>query len=80
MLPKILTEIGTAITHRRGVLQLTQEKLSEVSGVALRTIREVEQGTGNPSLGTLIRLFEVLGLDIIVQMKSKALPGLGLSK
>lgn len=78
MLPEILSEIAFAVRRRREVLKITQEHLSELSGVALRTIRDVEQGTGNPSIATLVQLFEVVGLDIKIQVQDKGLPTPGL--
>jgi transcriptional regulator with XRE-family HTH domain len=73
MLPNTLSEIATAVKRRREVLRITQEHLASVSKVALRTIREVEQGTGNPSLETLVRLFEVLGLELKINVQAKGL-------
>jgi putative transcriptional regulator len=79
MLPDKVIEIGKLLRSRREVLKITQEQLSSVSRVALRTIREIEQGTGNPSLDTMINLFEPLGLEIDIHVKRKGgLPTLGL--
>ncbi|HJV20082.1 MAG TPA: helix-turn-helix domain-containing protein [Sediminibacterium sp.] len=73
MLPNTLIEIGKTVSNRRDTLKITQEKLAAISGVSLRTIREVEQGSGNPSMETLDKLFEALGLEIMVQIKNKGL-------
>lgn len=73
MLPNTLIEIGKTVSNRRDTLKITQEKLAAISGVSLRTIREVEQGSGNPSMETLDKLFETLGLEIMVQIKNKGL-------
>ena len=51
------------------MLDLRQEDLAEMSGVTSRTIYQLENGAGNPSLQTLEKLFRILGLEIIVQVK-----------
>ena len=78
MLPNTITYIGQIICKRREVLKITQDRLSAISNVSLRTIREVEQGTGNPSLETLNKLFDILGLELIVRIKNKDLPTPGI--
>jgi transcriptional regulator with XRE-family HTH domain len=61
--------MGELIKKRRDYLRLRQEDLSELSGINMRTIHLVEQGRGNPSLGTLRKLSEILGLEIILEVK-----------
>lgn len=63
------TEIGHSIKARRESLRLRQEDLAEMSGVATKTIHLVEAGTGNPSIETLQKLAEILGLEILLQVK-----------
>jgi hypothetical protein len=43
----LLSEVRMFIKARRKMLKLTQQELSEKSGVGLRFIRELEQGTKN---------------------------------
>ncbi|WP_026998159.1 helix-turn-helix domain-containing protein [Flectobacillus major] len=62
-------EIGRKIRSRRKVLKVRQNDLAEISGVALRTIVAIERGEGNPSLDTLLKLAEVLGLVLVVDIK-----------
>jgi len=64
-----LKEIGELIKKRREFLNLRQEDLSELSKVTIKTIHLVEQGSGNPSFETLSKLSEVLGLEILLQVK-----------
>jgi transcriptional regulator with XRE-family HTH domain len=79
MLPDTLQQIGVSIRKRRDVLKITQDQLSMLSGVAVRTIRELEQGSGNPSLETVDKLFNELGLEIKVGVQNKGLPTIGLT-
>jgi transcriptional regulator with XRE-family HTH domain len=55
---------------RREVLRLTQEALAELSGVGLRTLKQLESGKGNPTLLTIEKLADVLGLELMLQVKS----------
>lgn len=58
-----------AIKERREMLKVTQETLAELSGVGLRTLKQFESGKGNPTLKTLQKLADVLGLDVCLQIK-----------
>jgi len=59
------------IKERRESLQVTQETLAELSGVGLRTVKQLESGKGNPTLNTLQKLGDALGLEIIMKVKNK---------
>lgn len=64
-----LSEIAKTIRTRREHLKLRQEDLAEMSGVATKTIHSVEAGTSNPSIETLVKLADILGLEIVIQVK-----------
>lgn len=60
------------IKERREMLHVTQESLAEISGVGLRTLKQFESGKGNPTLQTLQKLCEVLGLEITLELKKRS--------
>lgn len=60
---------GKLIKERRAVLGLTQQDLADYSGLSLRIIKSVESEKGNPSLNTLEKIAEVLGLELIMKVK-----------
>ncbi|MEE0804699.1 MAG: helix-turn-helix domain-containing protein [Prevotellamassilia sp.] len=62
-------EYGNLIKERRAVLGLTQQDLADYSGLSLRIIKSVESEKGNPSLNTLEKIAEVLGLELIMKVK-----------
>jgi transcriptional regulator with XRE-family HTH domain len=64
-----LKSIGEQITKRRAQLKLRQEDLAEMSGVTVRSIYNLEQGNGNPSFETWNKICNVLGMEIIVQIR-----------
>lgn len=61
--------LGQQIKDRRKILKVRQEDLAEISGVALRTVIGIERGEGNPSLETLIKVAQVLGMEIQLSVK-----------
>lgn len=56
--------------ERREALQVTQEKLAELSGVGLRTLKQFESGKGNPTLLTIQKISEVLGMELCLKVKN----------
>lgn len=64
------TELTKTIKKRREVLQVTQETLAELSGVGLRTLKQFESGKGNPTLLTLQKIADVLGMEVSLKLKN----------
>ncbi len=62
-------EIGELIQKRRTFLYLKQEDLAEMSQISPKSIYLLEQGKGNPSIDTLNKIFEVLGLEFLIRIK-----------
>jgi putative transcriptional regulator len=60
--------IGETVKKRRESLGYTQNDVSEISGVAERTIRSIEGGE-NTNLSNLVKVMDVLGLELSVQIK-----------
>ncbi len=58
-----------ALKDRREALKVNQEYLAELSGVSLRTLKAIESGKGNPTLDTLNKLAEVLGMELKLEVK-----------
>jgi Predicted transcriptional regulator with C-terminal CBS domains len=64
------TELTKTIKDRREALQVTQETVAELSGVGLRTLKQFESGKGNPTLLTLQKIADVLGLELTLTVKN----------
>ena len=62
-------EVSTILKERRATLNISQLELSEMAGVSLATIKDLERGLGNPSLKTVERIAVVLGLEIQLTLK-----------
>lgn len=61
--------IVETLKMRRNRLQVNQESLALLTGVSLRTIKQLESGKGNPTLETIQKLADVLGLEIRLEIK-----------
>lgn len=59
------------IKEKRLLLQFTQQKVADTAGISLRTIKLIENESGNPSLSTLTKICQVLGLEIVIRKKKK---------
>lgn len=60
---------GELIKKRRALLGLTQQDLSDYTGLSVRIIKSVELEKSNPSLSTLEKIAVVLGLEIVMKVK-----------
>lgn len=58
------------IKKRRDNLNVTQDLLADLSGVGLRTLKQFESGKGNPTLETLNKLGNALGMELIFRVKN----------
>ena len=61
--------IGQQIRERRKDLKINQAKLAQLSGIGLNSLSRLESGKGNPTLGSLQKIAEVLGFELIFVIK-----------
>lgn len=55
--------------ERREVLSLTQQDLAEMAHVGVATVKDIERGQGNPSLSTIKKILDILGVELIFQVR-----------
>ena len=58
---------GKQISERRKQLGISQQTLADLAGVGINTLVAMERGTGNPSLHTLLKVLDCLGLVITIK-------------
>jgi transcriptional regulator with XRE-family HTH domain len=63
------THLLKSLKERREQLGVTQEQLAEVAAVALRTVKALDSGKGNPTVSTLIKLADVLGMELKLEVR-----------
>jgi transcriptional regulator with XRE-family HTH domain len=56
--------IGSRVRQERQARQWTLDKLAEVADVSRRMVINVEQGSANPSIATLLRISDALGVGL----------------
>ena len=56
--------LSEVIKNRRKTLAISQQDLAEMAGIGLATIKDIERGKGNPSMATVSKIMEVLGMEI----------------
>ena len=62
-------KIGTSIRERRSQLGITQQNLADYAGISLRTVIDLESGKGNPSIRTVERVADVIGMTLDLKIK-----------
>lgn len=60
--------IGKAVRGRRKSRKILQTDLADIAGISPRTLRDIEKGNANPELETLMKLCQVLGMEIRVEI------------
>ena len=64
-----LMDIAQVIKRRRKTLAISQQDLAEIAGIGLATLKDIERGKGNPSLATVSKIMEVLGMEIVFKVR-----------
>ena len=62
-----LKDVSKTLRERRRELGVSQADLARLSGLSLHGVSDIETGKGNPTLETLLKLVEVLGLGILLK-------------
>ena len=57
-------EISDYVVRRRKTLKISQRELSELSGISLHSLSNLESGKGNPTLESLLKVADTLGVTI----------------
>lgn len=64
--------LGKRIRSARKDLRLTQQELADQSGLAVKTIQDIEKGRKNPTYETLCLLIDRLGISANTLFPSKS--------
>ncbi|HEX2176811.1 MAG TPA: XRE family transcriptional regulator [Nocardioidaceae bacterium] len=60
----LASTIGARVRQERRARHWTLDRLAEAAGMSRRMVVNVEQGVANPSVGTLLRLSDALGVGL----------------
>lgn len=64
-------KIGKIIKKRRQELNLELKDLQDYSGVNYASISDIENGKANPTIKTLEKLLDALGMQINIEVVTK---------
>ncbi len=70
-LVRSIDQIGTAVRRRRKLAKLSQEQVSELTGIRQATISSLESGDRNARLKTLLDVLTALNLELVVRDRTK---------
>lgn len=62
-------DLKEVMKSRRKTLSISQLDLAEMAEVSLATVKDIERGKGNPSFATVNKIIEVLGMEMIFQVR-----------
>ena len=62
-------DIGLVIKERRALLGISQQDLSDYSGIGISTVKDLERGVGNPTLHTRQKILDVGGMEMVLQVR-----------
>ncbi len=61
--------LGKSIQSRRKALRVTQSQLADLAGISVNTLYKIERGQANPTLETLTKITDPLGMEICLRVK-----------
>jgi len=61
--------IGKLIANRRKIVKMEQSDVEDYTGISIGTISKLENGKGNISLENLLKILDILGMELSVDVK-----------
>lgn len=66
---EVKQKIGELIQQRRDTMRITQKQLADMADVGINTLYKIETGQANPTLESLQKITDILGMEITLQVK-----------
>lgn len=66
---EVVDMLASELSSARERVGMTQKQLAESTGIYQSDISKIERGLANPSLSTLERLADGLGVELIIELK-----------
>lgn len=60
-------QLGDALAHARYRRRLSQAELSKLAGLKPSALSRLENGRGNPTLNTLLKVCQALGVTLVLE-------------
>ena len=62
-------KIQEVMKLQRKALGITQQDLADMSEIAISTIKKIESGKGTPSLSTVEKIMDILGMEVKYEIR-----------
>ena len=62
-------KIQEVMKLQRKALGITQQDLADMSEIAISTIKKIVSGKGNPSLSTVEKIMDILGMEVKYEIR-----------
>ena len=62
-------KIQEVMKLQRKALGITQQDLADMSEMTISTIKKIESGKGNPSLSTVEKIMDILGMEVKYEIR-----------
>ncbi len=72
---QLTKRIAGLLRQRRESTGISQRDLSELTGLSVHTISNIESAKGNPTLEVIEKLCVCLGLELVLQPRQVGSPG-----
>lgn len=63
--------LGSTIKDRRSSLGITQQQVADLAGVSVNTLYQLERGQSNPTVEVLLKVADVLGMELKLELRRK---------
>ena len=64
-------KIQEVMKLQRKALGITQQDLADMSEIAISTIKKIESGKGTPSLSTVEKIMDILGMEVKYEIRQQ---------
>ena len=64
-------DLGRTVRHTRGQWDARQAETAGLAGVGVRFLSELENGKPSVRLGNVLRVLDMLGLELVVRPKKR---------
>ena len=66
-----IKKLGKDIQRRRKELNLEMSDIADYSNISISRLSNIENGKSNPTIKTIEKILDVLGLELVVIAKDK---------
>lgn len=64
-----IQQIGQLIQQRRNHMHITQKQLADMADIGINTLYKIETGQANPTLESLAKIADILGMEVTLHVK-----------